>query len=279
VSLRDAGAAGPDEDPPVVLLDLRAGAASANDLKSIREKHPRSLLITLPAADAAATALYAAGASAVLPADGDLVAACAVSLVSTLRDSSREAAVERGVSEGFARVHRLFSELRSGAMSSTFALNLMGVVSESAERAVLFLVRKKELHAHGAFGTAHDGRLLAEATRNLRVPAEAAGALLDGAKDGRARTIPFDERQFPPALASLLGPPRTSQAVIVPVLAGQGPIAVLYADNGASVRGVGRVDAIEIAAAQVGMAFENHLMRRHLGRSPDGASGLHELVA
>jgi hypothetical protein len=67
--------------------------------------------------------------------------------------------------------------------------------------------------------------------------------------------------------------------VIVPVLAGQGPIAVLYADNGASVRGVGRVDAIEIAAAQVGMAFENHLMRRHLGRSPDGASGLHELVA
>jgi hypothetical protein len=156
----------------------------------------------------------------------------------------------------------------------------MGVVSESAERAVLFLVKKKELQAHGAFGTAADGRLLAEATRNLKVSLDEAGALLDGAKDGRARAIPFDERRFPAALAELLGPPRTSQAVIVPVLAGTGPIAVLYADNGSSVRGVGRVDAIEIAAAQVGMAFENHLLRRQLGgRTSEGGGGVQDLVA
>jgi hypothetical protein len=275
---RDAGAAGPDEDPPAVLLDLRAGAATANDLRSIRAAHPRALLLVLPGPDVAPGPLYAAGASAVLPPDGDLVAACAASLVRTLRDSSRDEAVEKGVSEGFARVHRLFQELRSGSMSSTFALNLMGVVSESAERAVLLVVRRKELGAMGAFGNGVDGRPLAEATKALRIPREGAGALLDGGRNARTRALPFDERALPTALASLLGPPRTGQCLIVPVPGGQGPIAVLYADNGASVRGVGRLDAIELAAAHVGLAFENHLLRRHLGARADAAGG-EELVA
>jgi hypothetical protein len=216
-------------------------------------------------------ALYAAGATSVVPPEAETVAACALSLTQTLRDSAREAAVERGLAEGFGRVHRLMHDLRSGLLSSSMALNVMAVVSESAERAVLFLVRRNDLRALGAFGSAADGGSLADATKDLVLPAAGAGALLEGLEDGRTRTLLYDERRFPLELAQILGPPRTSQAAIFPILGGHGLISVLYVDNGTSPRGLGRVESIEIATAQIGMAFENQQLRRQLAGRADAS--------
>jgi hypothetical protein len=43
-------------------------------------------------------------------------------------------------------------------------------------------------------------------------------------------------------------------------------IAIVYADNGPVSRPLRDVDLLEVAAAQVGIAFENELLRRQLGR-------------
>jgi hypothetical protein len=277
VALTDAGAAGPDEEPPVVLLDLRARAATLEDLRAVRRLRPRALIMALPAADAAPAPLYAAGATAVVAPEAGVVAACASSLFATLRDSSSEAVIERGLREGFGKVHGLLQELRSGGLlSSTLALNLMAVVSESVERAVLFLVRRTDLKTLGAFGRAADGRPLADATRDLTLPHDSTRPLLEGLTDGRMRALRYDGDELPPRLAQLLGPPHTGEAALFPVLGGQGLIAVLYVDNGTSGRAIARVESIEIATAQVGLAFENQLLRRQLGARPPG-SGLQEL--
>jgi hypothetical protein len=266
VALSDAGAAGPDEDPPLVLVDLRAKAATLDDLRVVRRLRPRALLVALPPADLAPALAYAAGATAVVAPDADLVAACVVSLFATLRDSSAEAAIERGLRDGFGKVHGLLQELRAGgALSSTLALNLMSVVSECVERAVLLLVRRADLKTLGAFGRAGDGRPLAEATRDLILGHDAARALLEGLADGRVRRLQYDESALPQRLAQILGPPHTGEAALFPVLGGQSLLAVLYADNGASARAITRVESIEIATAQVGLAFENQLLRRQLG--------------
>jgi len=66
VALSDAGAAGPDEDPPVALLDLRAKAATLDDLRAVRRLRTRALLVALPPADLAPALAYAAGATAVV---------------------------------------------------------------------------------------------------------------------------------------------------------------------------------------------------------------------
>jgi hypothetical protein len=265
VALRDAGAPGPDEDPPTVLLDLRAGAATIDDLKAVRRARPRAPLLVLGGPTHAPAALYAAGATAVVPSDPEVLAACALSLTSTLRDSSREAAIESGLAEGFGRVHRLMHDLRSGLLSSSMALNVMAVVSERAERAVLFMARRNDLRALGAFGAAADAQPLAEATKDLVVPASGAGALLEGLDDGHMRTLLYDERRLPLELAQILGPPRTGQAAVFPILGGQSLISVLYVDNGGSPRALDRLESIEIATAQIGMAFENQQLRRQLG--------------
>jgi hypothetical protein len=283
VSLADAGAAGPDEEPPVVLLDLRAKAATLEDLRNVRRLRPRALLLALALRDAAPGPLYAAGATAVVPAgeaaaaSADVVAACASSLLSTLRDSSAEAAIERGLHDGFDKVHRLLEELRAGGVrSSTLALNLMAVVSESFERAVLFMVRRDDLKTLGAFGRASDGQPLAEATRDLTLGHDATRALVEGLADGRMRRFQYDESALPPRLAQILGPPLTGEAALFPVLGGQGLLALLYVDNGASARAITRVESIEIATAQVALAFENQLLRRQLGARPAGGA-VHEL--
>ena len=271
VALTDAGAAGPDEDPPVVLLDLRAKAATRDDLRTVRRLRPRALFIAVVPADVAPAPLYAAGAAAVLAPDTELVAACASSLFASLREASAEAAIERGLREGFGKVHRLLHELRAGGLlSSTLALNLMAVVSESVERAVLFIVRRDDLKTLGAFGRASDGRPLAEATRDLTLGDEATRALVEGLADGRTRRLRSDEDELPARLADVLGAPHTGEAALFPVLGGQGLIAVLYVDNGASARALSRVESIEIATAQVGLAFENQLLRRQLGARVPG---------
>jgi hypothetical protein len=278
VALADAGAAGPDEGPPIVLLDLRAQAATLADLRNVRRLRPRALVLAVPGSDLASAQVYAAGATAVVAPDAEVVATCAVSLYASLRDTDAEAALERGLSEGFGKVRALLNELRAGGVrSTTLSLNLMAVVSESVERAVLFLARKSDLKATGAFGRAGDGRPLAEATRDLTLADARTRTLVESLADGRTRRLEYDEDALPAALAQILEPPRTGEAALFPVLGGQGLLALLYADNGASARALVRLESIEIATAQVGLAFENQLLRRQLGaRTPGG--GLHELV-
>jgi len=148
--------------------------------------------------------------------------------------------------------------------SATVALNLMQLVSESFERAALLLVKKDRLAALGAFGVAADGRPLAAALRRLEIaPSGLLAAALDSA---RVQTSSFVDADLPGALASLLGPPFFDRVVVFPVAGTERVIAVVYADNAEHDRPLRDIDLLEVAAAQVGIAFENELLRRQLGR-------------
>ena len=57
-----------------------------------------------------------------------------------------------------------------------------------------------------------------------------------------------------------------------PVLGSRRVIALIYADNGRRLRPIDDVELVEIATAQVGLAFENELLRRQLTRTPDAAA-------
>jgi hypothetical protein len=49
-------------------------------------------------------------------------------------------------------------------------------------------------------------------------------------------------------------------------------IALIYADNGRRLRPIDDVELVEIATAQVGLAFENELLRRQLTQKPHTAA-------
>lgn len=267
VPLREAGTRLPGEpSPTIVVLDLREGSNTAEDLLAIRRSRPRSSVITLIDDQDLTRQAFEGGAVAAIPADPEALAACFHSLVRTLQDA-RSGTGGATVRAGFARLRRVLADIRSGLMSATMALNLMHIISESVERAVLFLVQKDRLSALGAFGYGAAGEALADATKALSLSLEPDNVLTRAISDGQPRSIGFDQANLPDDFAALIGRPRSGQIVVFPVLGAERVISVVYTDNGSSNHAIEDIELLELATAQVGVAFENELLRRQIERS------------
>lgn len=265
VPLREAGTRLPGEPTPtIVMLDVRDGSNSPEDLRAIRRSRPRSSVIAIVDTQDETTRALEAGAVAALRAEPVALAACFHSLLRTLQEASPEGVATANPRAGFARLRRVLADIRSGLLSATMALNLMHVISESVERAVLFLVKQDALIALGAFGFSADHRPLAEVTRSLRLSLGSDHAMTRCVADGQPRSLSFDQAQLPEELARVIGRPRNGQIVIFPVLGAERVISVVYTDNGSSARAIEDIELLELATAQVGVAFENELLRRKI---------------
>lgn len=265
--LGQAGVADPGEPHPIVLLDLRQDEVSMEDAAALHRSRPRASVIALVGPGASFVKAYETGALAALPAEVEAVVACVENVIESRRDLIRGVPREEPSRAGVERLRRVYGDLRSGLISATVALNLMHIISESVERAVLFLVKRDHLVALGAFGTDAKGRPLAESTRTLRLDmAETEGALMHSLETGEVQATAFEESGLPEGLRNVLGRPRSGQIVVFPVLGAQRVISIIYADNGDRDQPIEDIDILELATAQVGMAFENELLRRQISQ-------------
>ena len=261
VDARDAGAPAPGETQPLVVVDLRPGESSPAVIRRIRELHPRALVVALVAKPEAMALAIGEGAAAVAEA-GYLPACCA----NLLRAQAPHDATETNLRSGLGRLRRVLGDLRSGLLSATVSLNLMTIVADSVERAVLFVQQGEQLVALGAFGATSAGKPLAGITRGLSLRLEAASALSRAIAEGHAFTLDYDDGELPAELGKILDRPRSGQGVFFPVLGARRSIGLIYADNGRRAASVQDVELMELATAQVGLAFENELLRRQLER-------------
>ncbi len=269
VPLREAGTRLPGEPTPtIVLLDMREGAHSDEDLLAIRRSRPRSSVIAIVDSQDRTTKAFESGAVAAITADPVALAACFHSLVRTLQDAgptaSQSSSSASSTRAGFARLRRVLADIRSGLLSATMALNLMHIISESVERGVLFLVRRESLTVLGAFGFSVDNRPLAEVTRSMELSLEGENVLTRCVNDGQPRSLDFAQAQLPDEFAHTVGRPRSGQIVVFPVLGAERVISVVYTDNGNNNHEIEDIELLELATAQVGVAFENELLRRQI---------------
>jgi hypothetical protein len=265
VPLRDAGIPTPGEAPPLVVVDCRPGGVAVSALRRLHDRHPRSLFVAMTAPAEEPAAYYVAGAVVVVPAHATTVAACCANLAGT---SAPEPAPGEALETGLARLRRVIGDVRGGLLSATMSLNLMTIVADSVDRAVLFVIQRDALVGLGAFGTRDDGGVLAATTRGMVLAVDRDGPIAACMTDGRARPIAYDDAAFPAQLRAVIDRPRSGQAVLFPVLGSRRVVALIYADNGDDLRPIDDVEIVEIATAQVGLAFENELLRRQLERAP-----------
>jgi hypothetical protein len=80
VSLREAGVPKLGDEPPLVLVDVRA-RTNAAAIRRARLEHPLSTFIAIVSQSLGPRDLYVAGAAAVVPADGRAIAACCSTFV------------------------------------------------------------------------------------------------------------------------------------------------------------------------------------------------------
>ncbi|HEX6898074.1 MAG TPA: DUF4388 domain-containing protein [Thermoanaerobaculia bacterium] len=260
-----AGLAEPGEPPPIVLVDLRPGNLPLDEAAQLRRSRSKASFIAVVEPGTSFARVYETGMLAALPAEVEAVVACVENVIESRRDVVR-GAPRPDTRSGVARLRRVFGDLRSGLISATVALNLMHIISESVERAVLFLVKRDHLMALGAFGNDPKGKPLAEVTRGLKVPVYGDNALSRSLDTAEVQNLTFDEAELPEPLRSMVGPPRNGQVVVFPVLGAQRVISIIYTDNGDNEKGIEDIDILELATAQVGMAFENELLRRQISQ-------------
>jgi len=268
-----AGAAAPGEPPPIVVVDLRRGGVSLEQAAVLRRARPRASIIALVDPTTLVAKVYAAGVLTALPPDVEAVAACVENLIESRDDLIRGSSgkmTPASAQSGVARLRRVFGDLRSGLISATVALNLMHIISESVERAVLFLVKRDQLLALGAFGADTRGRPLAELTRGIKLStahAETESVFSRSLAVGEVQSVSFEDAGLSEPFRSLVGRSRTGQVVVFPVLGAQRVISVIYTDNGERDQPIEDIDILELATAQVGMAFENELLRRQISQN------------
>jgi hypothetical protein len=263
VELRDAGAPHPGEASPLVVVDRRGTDNDQGALKRIRDLHPRSVAVALVGSPTEIGAAFADGAAAV--AELSYLSACCANLLRA-RHATQDDGSELGLRSGLGRLRRVLGDLRSGLLSATVSLNLMTIVADSVERAVLFVQQRDALVALGAFGTTNDGRSLAATTRGVALRLDATNAIVRSIMEGHALTLDYDGGELPPELNEVVDRPRSGQGVFFPVLGARRAIGLIYADNGRRASGIQDVELMELATAQVGLAFENELLRRQLDR-------------
>jgi hypothetical protein len=264
VNLRDAGLPAAGEQPPVVLVDMRHSATAPETLANFRQTRPRASVIAVIDAGVPVTQVYQAGALATVPGELAPIVACFRSLLQNRRDQAAGGSRADRVNANLARLRRIVGDLRSGLISTTISLSLMNIISESVERAVLFLARRDGLVALGAFGNSPGGQPLAQLTRGLKLALAGRNALTDSLADGQMRSMTFEAGRFPDTFAKLVGRPRSGQCAVFPVQGGERVIALIYADNGHLNQPIEELDILELAAAQAGLAFENELLRRQV---------------
>ena len=264
-----AGAAAPGEPPPIVVVDLRHGGVSLEQAAALRRARPRASIIALVDPSTLVAKVYAAGVLTALPPDVEAVAACVENLIESRDDLIRGGSgrmTPASAQSGVARLRRVFGDLRSGLISATVALNLMHIISESVERAVLFLVKREQLLALGAFGADTRGRPLAELTRGIKLSTQTESVFARSLVLGEVQSVNFEDAGLIEPFRSLVGRSRTGQVVVFPVLGAQRVISVIYTDNGERDQPIEDIDILELATAQVGMAFENELLRRQISQ-------------
>lgn len=271
LGLEDAGHRREGYLQPIVLVDLREGQANLGDVAVLHDRNPGASIVALVDRVVPVSLVYGAGALAALPAEVEAAVACIVNVMQSQQQLARIGAGAQGskpqpLGSGVARLRRVFGDLRSGLLSATVALNLMHIISESVERAVLFLVRHDCLQALGAFGMGTGGRPLAELTRGMRLDLDEPSILIDSLTSGEANAVDFDKADLPANLRQVLQRPLTGQVVVFPVLGAQRVISIIYTDNGDVNRPIEDIEILELATAQVGMAFENELLRRKISQ-------------
>lgn len=276
VPARDAGTSLPGENAPIVLVDLRDDRAGTEALETIRRMRPRAPLIALADHDTTrAIQAYQAGALAVVRRDPRAIVACVGNAIRFRDETASEHDLRRELKAGVAKIRRVFGEIRSGLVTATISLNLMNLVSESVDRAILFVAARSDLLVLGAFGHTMSGQPIAPQIRGTRIKFEEAGALADSVKNGRSHTLPFDEVGLPEHLKALLGRPACPQSAIYPLLGSRKAVATMYADNGRREQFIHDHDFIDMATSQVGMYYENELLRRKLKAAKPPTSRLH----
>ena len=158
------------------------------------------------------------------------------------------------------KLKKFVREAQRSDFTFLVSLDLLNIISENYERALLFVVREGRAYGIGGFGDADDGTPLGIIAKNVEIP-------LDGASVFRSvaeRRATFRGKPDPgqPAhklLFEKIGRPKSGDAVVVPLISRGRTLAMVYCDNGASDAPLVYDELLDLLSNQTNILYERML--------------------
>ena len=151
----------------------------------------------------------------------------------------------------------------SPALRAETTVGLLRRAGAVVVRGLLLVVRGDEVQGAGQFGLEGSDDP-DEAARSLRLPLDEPSVIADAVKHRETWRGSVAETPANDQLLRLLGGPRPSEAVVVPMLIREGVGLVLYGDNATALGPVGPVEDLEWALLEAGLAMERDLLEERM---------------
>ena len=155
-------------------------------------------------------------------------------------------------------------QLLSPQRSLDISRMVLQVASKYFERGILFLVQEDSARGMGGFGLATTESGSAEMARNLVIDLKEAQPLAQVIQTRKALRVGEDADGLQGSLFTRIGRGRAREGALLPMLNSRDVLTVLYGDNPASGKPVGKLRGLEIFIAQAGIALENVFLQKKL---------------
>jgi CheY-like chemotaxis protein len=167
-------------------------------------------------------------------------------------------------SPGLHLLRGMLEELNNPSLGGGIILLILRFASELMNRAVIFLVKEKEIVGLGQFGIELQGESADVKVRSTRIPTREE-SLFDEALTSKAPVrMTAADRNWDNYLFNQFGGQKPQEIFLGPLISEGRVVAVLYGDNLPEQKPVGDTEALEIFLSQAGLAMEKALLERRL---------------
>jgi hypothetical protein len=157
----------------------------------------------------------------------------------------------------------MIAELSKPSSSSELTLMVLRFASEMMNRAIVFLVRQRDLVGLGQFGL-RVGEDAQEYVKTLRIPLNEPSIFQQVVDQKTAWRGPLESGKWHQYLADKLGGQWPTEVFIAPLICESRVIALLYGDNLPADEVIGETEGLEAFIKVAGVAFGKALLERKL---------------
>lgn len=167
-------------------------------------------------------------------------------------------------STGISMLRGMLEELNDPALGGGVILLLLRFAAEFVNRAVIFLVKEKEIVGLGQFGIVLPNRSADVMIRSLKIP-RGEESLFDRVMENHIplKNVPVENKWNDHLFSKLGGMP--NEIFLGPLLSEGEVVAILYGDNYPEQKPIGDTDSLEIFLSQAGLAMEKAVLEKRLG--------------
>jgi hypothetical protein len=141
---------------------------------------------------------------------------------------------------------------------------VLQVASKYLERGVLFLIKEQRACGIDGFGFVSTKQASVEVAQTIAFNIEQAPPFGEVSYSGKTERFGAELDCFQSCLYSVIGRARATECILIPMLSNSEVLVILFGDNGASGRPIGKLRGLELFISQAGVTLENTYLHSKL---------------